>query len=298
MKMDALQGLHAVKLVAEMGSFTGAAEALGVSPSAISQTVKLAEDRLGVRLFNRTTRSMSLTEAGAQLVAQLAPAIDDILAAVDAASETAGKPSGLLRLNLPKLIYRASVQPLIKSFLARYPDIRVELCFDNTPTDIVAAGFDAGIRASEILASDMVAVKLFGPVRYVVAGARRYFRKHGRPVHPKDLTSHNCLCGRIGRSLYDHWEFESPRGEFQVHVKGSLIMNDAELRLDAAATGLGLVYVTDESVRDRVAKRRLETVLDKYACSTEGFYLYYPARSQGQPKLQAFVEHVMQERLV
>lgn len=298
MKPDSLQGLHAIKLIAELGSFTAAATALGVSPSAISQAVKQTEDRLGVTLFNRTTRSVNLTEAGSRLVAQIGPAIEEIITAVDEAADAAGKPSGLLRLNLPKMIYRSSIKPLITSFMARYPDIRVELFFENDPMDIVAGGFDAGVRASEILASDMIAVKLFGPVRYLVVGAPDYLRRHGRPAHPRELTSHNCLCGRIGRTLYDHWEFESRGGEFQVRVKGSLVLNDAELTIEAAADGVGLAFVTDDAVRDRLDTGELEVILEKYACSTEGFYLYYPSRSNSQPKLRAFVDHVLEHRQV
>lgn len=296
MRPDALQGLHAIKLIAEQGSFTAAAEALGVSPSAISQAVKQTEDRLGVTLFNRTTRSVSLTETGSRLIAQIGPAIEEIIAAVDEAAGAAGRPSGLLRLNLPKMIYRSSIKPLIASFMARYPEIRVELFFENEPMDIVAGGFDAGVRASEILARDMIAIKIFGPVRYLVVGAPDYFRRHGRPTHPRELTSHNCLCGRIGRTLYDHWEFESRSGEFQVHVSGSIILNDAELTIEAAADGVGLAFVTDEAVRDRLDAGDLEAVLERYACSTEGFYLYYPTRSNSQPRLRALVDHILEQR--
>jgi DNA-binding transcriptional LysR family regulator len=297
MKTDALQGLQTIKLVAEHGNFSAAAAALGVSPSAISQTVRQTEERLGVALFNRTTRSVSLTEAGSRLLEKIGPAIEEIVA-VDEAADSSGSPSGLLRVNLPKMIYRHSVKPLVEGFMARYPDVSVELFFENMPMDIVSGGFDAGVRASEILASDMIAVKLFGPVRYLVVGAPRYLDEHGRPSHPRELTAHNCLCGRIGRSLYDHWEFESSEGGFQVRVKGSLILNDAELTLDAATEGAGLAYVTDEAVRERVRSGALEVVLEDFACSTEGFYLYYPARSNNQPKLRAFVEHILEHRQV
>ena len=298
MKPDALQGLFVIKRIADEGSFSAAAASLGVSPSAVSQTVKQAEDRLGVALFNRTTRSMSLTEAGARLVAGIGPAFEDIAAAVDDAENAAGTPSGLLRINLPQMIYRTSFKPLVTSFMERYPDIRIELFFENTPMDIVAGGFDAGVRASEILASDMIAVKLFGPVRYLVVGAPDYLERRGRPAHPRELISHNCLCGRIGQALYDHWEFESQEGEFAVHVRGSLTLNDAELRIDAAVEGLGLAYVTDEAAKTRLEAGQLEVVLEGFACNTEGFYLYYPARSKDQPKLRAFVDHVLQHRQV
>lgn len=296
MKHDLLQGLETIRVVAATGSFTAAATSLGVSPSAVSQAVKQTEERLGIVLFSRTTRSMSLTEDGSKLLARVAPALSEIRAAVDEAAESAGTPRGLLRINLPKMIYRHSVGPLVRSFMARYPDVRMELYFENLPTDIVAAGFDAGVRASEILASDMVAVKLFGPVRYLVVGSPDYLDREGRPSHPRDLTAHNCLCGRIGESLYDHWEFEGANGEFQVQVEGSLILNDAELTIDAAADGLGLAFVTDESVRKQLADGRLECVLEKYACRTDGFFLYYPSRSRDQPKLRAFVDHVLEQR--
>lgn len=296
MKNDVLQGLQTVEAVAERGSFSAAATALGVTPSAVSQAVKQVEDRLGIALFNRTTRSMSLTEAGARLIRQVGPALADIGAALEEAASTSDAPTGLLRINMPKMIYRHSIQPMIRDFMARYPDIRLELFFENAATDIVAEGFDVGIRASEILAKDMIAMKLLGPVRYLIVGSPDYIARHGEPVHPKDLTAYNCLCGRLGSTLYDHWGFETDGVEFHVHVSGNLIINDAELMLQAAADGLGFAFATDEAVHERVAAGELQVVLDDYACNTEGFYLYYPSRSDNQPKLKAFVDHAIEWR--
>ena len=268
---------------------------LGVSPSAVSQAIKQLEQRLGVALLSRTTRSTSLTEAGARFLNQAGPALDQILAALEDVGTYAEKPSGLLRLNLPRQIYPCYVAPLIASFIKKYPEVTVELFFEDQTTDIVEKSFDAGIRLSDILAKDVVAIKLFGPVRFVTAGSPKYFDKMGRPKHPKDLLSHNCIRVRSGTGLYDRWEYEYKGKEFQVQVKGSLILNDALLTLDAALDGAGIVYTTEAAIRDKVRSGKLEVVLGQFTCTSTGIYLYFPKRSQVLPKLRAFIEHIKSE---
>jgi DNA-binding transcriptional LysR family regulator len=292
MHLDQLNGLLALKAVADTRNFSAAARLFGVSPSAVSQTIKQLEQRLGIALLSRTTRSTSLTEAGEMFLSQAGPALDHILAALEDVGTYAQKPSGLLRLNLPRQVYPSYIAPLLASFARRHPEITVELFFEDQVTDIVGKGFDAGIRLSDILAKDVVALKLFGPIRFVTAASPAYLNTMGRPRHPKDLLSHNCICPRLGAGLYDRWEFEHKGKEFEVQVKGSLIMNDALLMLDAAADGAGVIYTMEAAIKDKVRTGKLEIVLRQYASSSTGFYLYYPKRSQVLPKLRAFIEHI------
>lgn len=293
---DQLNGLLALKTVAEKLNFTLAAKQLGVSPSAVSQAVKLLERRLGVALLSRTTRSTSLTEAGRRFLAEAGPGLDQVLSALENVGSYAKTPSGLLRINLPRQIYRSYLAPFIASFLKRYPEITLELFFEDRTSDVVENGFDAGIRLSDILAKDMMAFKLFGPVRFVTAASPKYLNKAGRPKHPEDLLSHNCICPRLGAGVYDKWEFEHKGKEFQVQVKGSLILNDSILNLEAAMEGAGVIYTFEDAIKDQVRSGKLEIVLSQFACMSEGFYLYYPKRSQVLPKLRAFIEHVKNEK--
>jgi DNA-binding transcriptional LysR family regulator len=208
------------------------------------------------------------------------------------AGSLAEKPAGRLRLNVPQMVYPQFLKPVVTSFLKRYPDVTVEICFQNAATDIFERGFDAGIRVSDILAKDMVALKLFGPLRHVIAGAPEYFKKRNRPKHPKDLLSHDCINVGVGDRIYDRWEFERKGKAFEVQVKGSLIMNDALLAMDLALDGAGLIYTNEDIIVDKVGAGDLEIVLGDYAPTSTGCYLYFPQRSQVHPKLRAFIEHV------
>lgn len=296
MQTDRLNGLIALKVVAEKRNFTAAAQLLGISASAVSQAIKQLELRLGVALLARTTRSTSLTEAGERFLTQAGPALDQILHAMENVGTYAEKPSGLLRLNLPRAAYPTLMAPLIASFTKKYPKVTVELFFDDGLSDVVERGFDAGIRLSEMMAKDMVAMKLSGLIRFVTAGSPKYFNQRGRPQHPKDLLSHNCIRMRMGDTdLYDRWEFEHKGKEFQVQVHGSLILNDTVLVVNAALEGQGIIYYPEELIQDKVASGKLEVVLEPFAATSGGFYLYYPKRSQVLPKLRAFVEHIKSE---
>jgi DNA-binding transcriptional LysR family regulator len=292
MNNSQLDGLIALKMVAEKRNFAAAASELGISPSAISQIIKQLENRLGIALLSRTTRSTSLTEAGERFLNQAGTAIDQIIGAMDEVGTYAKKPSGTLRINLPRLIYQSYLAPIITSFIKKYPEVSVELFFEDAQSDVVAEGFDAGIRLSDILAKDMVALKLFGPVRFVTVGAPKYFNKAGRPKHPKELLSHNCLRGRLGKNLYDRWEFEAKGSDFQVQVKGNLIFNDSNLMKVAAIDGAGILYTAEQAVESEVKSGKLEIVLNQFAAVSTGFYLYYPQKSQVQPKLRSFIDHL------
>lgn len=290
---DQLNGLMAFKEVAEKRSFTLAADALGISPSAVSQIVKQLEERVGVSLLSRTTRSTSLTEAGQRFLNSASPAIDQILTSIEEVKSYAEKPSGLLRINTPRTIFQSYLSPLVTSFQKKYPDVMVELYFEDQTSDVVENGFDAGIRLSDILAKDMVAVKLFGPIRFVTAASPDYLDKMGRPKQPKDLLSHNCLRVRFGNAgLYDKWEFENKGREFKVQVKGSIICNDSQALRTLAIEGNGIIYTTEDSIQDLVKEKKLEIILNQYVTSSTGFYLHYPKRSQVLPKLRAFVDHL------
>ncbi len=295
LKNDQLDGLIALKIVASKKSFTAAAKELSITPSAISQIIKQLEDRIGVTLLSRTTRSISLTEAGEKFLNESGPALDQILMAFDHVGDFAAKATGTLRLNLPRSSYASFIKPVIKSFREKYPEVNVELYFEDAKSDVVGRGFDAGIRLSDILIKDMVAIKLYGPIHFVVAGSPAYFEKHGRPQHPKDLLAHHCILTRLGSGLYDRWEFENKGKEFQVHVKGPLIINESSFQTDLAIDGQGLMYTSEDNIRNEVRDGKLEIVLEKFKTSSSGYYLYYPKNSQVMPKLRAFIDHVKEE---
>lgn len=185
---------------------------------------------------------------------------------------------------------------MIRTFIEKYPDITVELSFDEHQSDIVGNGFDAGIRLSDILAEDIAAIKLAGPLRFVTAASPAYLNKHGRPKHPRDLLHHDCIRARITARLYDHWEFEHKGEEFEVQVKGSLILNDPVMTEDAAVRGAGIIYTLEDAIKPRVERGELEIVLSQYASTSTGFYLYYPKPSQVLPKLRALIDHIKMKR--
>jgi DNA-binding transcriptional LysR family regulator len=296
MNKDQLDGLLALKVVAEKLNFAAAASELGISPSAVTQIIKQLENRVGVALLNRTTRSTSLTEAGKRFLDQAGPALDQILSALENVDTYSGKPSGVLRLNMPRLIYPNFVAPIISSFSKKYPEISVQIVFDDGASDIVKGGFDAGIRLSDILIKDMVAIKLFGPAKFVVAGSPKYFEKMGRPKHPHDLLNHNCIIpGSIETHVYDHWDFEQKGKDFAVKVKGNLMFNDSNLIQIAAVDSLGVIYTIEEAIADKLKSGKLEIVLSQFAASSTGFFLYFASHSQVQPKLRAFIDHMKAE---
>lgn len=283
--------LQAFVAVAEHGNFARAARHLGVSASALSQTIRTLEARIGARLLNRTTRSVAVSSAGEQLLGRLLPAMRDLDTAVMAATDIGTTPSGRLRINSIRLAAMHYLAPSITKFLEAYPRIDLEIVTDDRLADIVATGFDAGIRLGEKLQRDMVAVKIGGPLRLVAVAAPAYLAKFGSPAHPRDLSNHRCLNTRwpTDGSLY-RWEFERAGEELEVQVDGPLI-SEAEILIGAARDGLGIAYLMDIQVGDALARGQLVELLSDWSPTFPGFYLYYPDRRQVSPALRAFIDH-------
>lgn len=286
-----LTGLSTLMVVADKRSFTAAAALLGVTPSAVSQTVRVLEERLGVRLLQRTTRSVGLTEAGTRFLARLRPAMDGVQAAIDALGELRDRPAGLLRLNLPRLGYEQLIAPRLPAFLAAYPDLQLDLSIDDAIVDIVERGFDAGMRIGEMLDREMVAVRFSPDLSTAIVGAPAYFAKRGKPRHPRDLLQHDCINYRQRRKggLY-RWELVDGGEDIAIAVDGRLSFNDGDMMTRAALDGLGLAYLMDSAVREHLAAKRLVRVLEPYSPSFPGFFLYYPSRTHLAPKLAAFID--------
>jgi DNA-binding transcriptional LysR family regulator len=288
-----LDGALAFLRVAEHRNFRAAAADLGVSPSALSQTVKNLEASLGVSLLARTTRSVGLTEAGALFLEQLRPSAEGLQKAFEAVHTFAGRPSGLLRINASRGVIPFLLGPVVDGFCRAYPDVDVELFADDGLADIVEGGFDAGIRLGELLQQDMVAVRLSPPFRFCIAASPAYLEAYGVPERPEDLGHHRCIRFRHASSggIY-RWEFQEGEREYEMAVDGPLIVNDTTIMVAAALRGAGLVYTAEPVVADLVVEGRLRTVLEAFWPVSPGLFLYYPSRSQALPKLRAFVHHM------
>ncbi len=276
--------------VARERSFTRAAARLGVSQSALSQTVRGLEARLGLRLLTRTTRSVAPTEAGERLLHAAGPRLDEIEAEMAALSELRDKPAGTIRITAHDHAVRAVLWPALDKFLPDYPDIKLEIVIDYGLTDIVAERFDAGIRTGEMVAKDMVAVRIGPDMRSAVVGAPSYFAKRTRPKTPQDLTAHACINLRLPThgGLYA-WEFEKGGREIRVRVEGQLVFNGTAPMLDAALSGFGLAYVPEDTVRTHLADGRLIGVLADWCPPYPGYHLYYPSRRQPTPAFALLV---------
>lgn len=288
-----LAALNAFAAVARHGSFTRAADALGVSPSALSQTLRSFEAALGVRLLNRTTRSVAPTEAGSTLLARAAPALAEIDRALTGVRETAGKPAGTLRINLPRIVLQHVIAPQLASFHVRYPDVRLDLTVDDGLADLVGGHFDAGIRLGERLQQDMIAVPLGPPQRLVTVGSPAYFKRHPPPTRVEDLRAHACLRNRfVSRGTLYRWEYTVQGRDLEIEVEGPLIANDADALLDAARRGLGLAHLLEVSVAEDLRRGRLVAVLESFCPPFPGFHLYTTSRRQMPPKLRVFIDHL------
>lgn len=295
MKPD-LNDLHAFVAVARAGGFRDAARVVGTSASGLSEAVRRLEGQLGVRLLNRTTRSVAPTEAGASLLTRLAPALTEMESALDAVNDFRGKPAGTLRLNVPVSAARLVLPSIVPPFLAAYPDIRLDVVAEESFVDVLAAGCDAGIRYEERLEQDMIAVPI-GPrlQRFAAAASPDYLERHGRPQHPRDLMRHACLRGRFPSGSMPPWEFLR-RGEvLRVDPSGPLVVRiggAVDLAVDAALAGTGIVYLFEDWLRPHFDTGALEPVLQGWWPHFSGPFLYYPGRRLMPAPLKAFVEFI------
>jgi DNA-binding transcriptional LysR family regulator len=297
MMRDDLAGLSLFVTVAKKRSFTAAAAALDVTPSAVSQAISALEKRLGVRLLQRTTRNVGLTEAGERFLARLEPALSEVHASFEALDRLRERPAGTLRLNVSRVASRRFIEPRLAAFLAAYPEIDVDVVIEDGLTNIVDRGFDAGIRLGESLDREMVAVRISGDERVAVVGSPAYFAARGKPRHPRELHAHDCITyRRITAGDVYRWEFTDQGKDFDVAVTGRVVCNDAGLMVRAALDGLGLAHVLESMVERELRDKTLVRVLADYCPPFPGYFLYYPSRTHLTPKLKAFVDFLRKKK--
>lgn len=290
MRRGELADLTAFVAIADHLGFRAAAAQLRVTPSALSHTMRQLEERLGARLLNRTTRSVSLTDAGNRLLQRLRPAVDQIATALEDLDRERGRPSGRLRLTMNPAASAVVIQ-LWSRFLSTYPEVELELQVDTAPVDIVAKGLDAGIRQRELIPSDMIAVRIMAPFKVAVVGSAQYFALQRPPRSPDDLAAHNCIQYRLGPDApLFKWTFKRDDRSQRVAVNGRLIVNNPDLALRAAIDGLGLAYIMEASAFPFLRTGQLVRVLEEWSPILEGLFLYYPGHRQVPPALRAFID--------
>lgn len=286
-----LSQLQVFLAVARLRSFSGTARELGVSTSAVSQAVRQLEEQLRVVLLTRTTRSVSLTDTGRKLMESAGPGLGQALAALGEVSAQPGEIVGRIRLSVPRVAVPYVIAPVLPAFRARHPRVEVEVIVEDRLVDIVAEGYDAGVRLSEAIERDMVQVRLTDAFRFVIVGAPSYLARHGTPQRPEDLLRHECITFRSQTTgaLYA-WELERGRRNWRVPVRGGVITSDSQLAASFAEQGLGLAYAFEPRVAEQLRKRRLQRVLESYAPTVPGFFLYFPSRAQRSAPLRLFIE--------
>jgi len=282
--------LSAFVAVAEQKSFTRAATQLGISTATLSQSIRSLEDKLRVRLLNRTTRSVNLTAVGERLLARLHPVLDDYEKALESVNDFRDRPCGLLRLTVLPPASEFLLAPILARFLEQYPDIKIEVLAETARQDIVAERFDAGIRMGQRVERDMVAVRVSNDINLTVVASPAYLAKHGTPEHPQDLEDHNCIRMRFGHDGIMPWRFEKRGKRLEVAVEGSVITNDPQLGMNVAADGQGIFYSAVMYAAPFIAERKLVPLLQDWVPPADAFYLYYPSRRQNPAALQALVE--------
>src|SRR5258708_6910509 len=291
-RQGALDGVEAFLSVAQHRSFRRAAADLGVTPSAISHAVRVLEARVGAALFLRTTRSVGLTEAGERFLLRAKPAFEELVAASEVARDLGQRPTGLLRLTVPRAVVPILLEPLIAAFCQAFPEVEVEIAASEELVDIAAGGFDAGIRLGQFIATDMVALRLTQPFPVVVVGSPEYLRRRGRPERIDDLRQHACLRMRRSNGSIAPWSFVNGNKPIEAIVSGPLIAHDFPTILSAAAEDMGLAQVPEPIAAGPVKAGKLVRVLEPFAPMAPGVFLYYPSRHQMMPKLRAFIDHV------
>ena len=291
MAFTPLNALNSFIAVARHRSFAAAARHLGVSTSALSQSVRQLEARLGVTLLTRTSRTVALTDAGRRLLEHAGAAVDQALESLKTVSARPGEITGRVRLSVPALAVPLVLARLLPRFVERHPRVEVEVQVENRFVNIVAEGFDAGIRLSEAIERDMVQVRLTDPGRFVVAAAPTYLARRGTPQRPEDLLHHDCLCVRSSPSSARYaWELERGRKTWRVPVQGTVTTNDTDLMRLLGLAGVGLLYVFEPQIADELRRGSLRLVLEPYAAAVPGFFLYFPSRAQVSPAFRAFVD--------
>lgn len=288
--------LDAFTAVAQARGFRAAAALRHVSASSLSQAVRRLETRLGVRLLNRTTRSVTPTEAGQKLLERLSPALSDVALALDEVNAFRDSPTGTLRLNVPGVVAQVVMPRLLPRFMAQNPGVAVEVVADDAFIDVLAAGFDAGVRYDERLEKDMIAVPLSGPQRFVLVGSPGYFAAHGRPTHPREVLDHACIRHRFPNGASYAWEFEKDGEVIRLNPSGRLTSTNGHLELAACEAGVGLLATFEDFVAPALAAGRVEAVLEDWLPPFSGPYLYYPSRRHMPAPLRAFVDFVKAER--
>lgn len=293
MAQSKMNDLQAFLVVAQQQSFTKAAAILRVTPSALSHTIRSLEERLGVRLLTRTTRNVSMTEAGVRLSQSISPLFEQINAELEALSELRDKPKGTIRLTCTDDQIQLHLRPMLADFLRNYPEIQLELYVDYGFTNLVEERFDAGIRLGESISKDMIAVRIGPDWRLVVVGSPDYFEQHQAPLTPDKLTEHRCINirHRVAGSIYA-WEFEKDQRAFTVKAEGPLVFNSIMHVLNAALDGIGLAYVPEPLVAPYLADGRLKMILADWSPYFQGYHLYYPNRRQASPAFMAFVNAI------
>lgn len=287
---DELSLLPAFLAVADERSFTRAATRLGVSPSALSHAIRGLEERIGVRLLARTTRSVALTDEGEQFVARLRPALGDVQGALDHISGLRGQPAGRVRLVVTPLAATMVLAPKLGQFAREYPDVVLDVTAETNRVNLVAAHFDAGIHLGEFIERDMVAVRVSDEQRAAIVGSPAYFASHPRPKSPRDLTRHRCINFRHGSAGLYRWEFDKGRKSLAVSVDGPLVVNDAEVLIRAAIDGVGLAFTMEQHSAQYVASGALVRVLEDWCPPFPGYFLYYPSRRQQPAALSALID--------
>jgi DNA-binding transcriptional LysR family regulator len=285
-----LNALNSFIAVARKRSFAAAAKELGVSTSALSQSVRQLEERVGVALLMRTTRSVALTDAGQRLLENAGPGLDQALESLKTVTAQPGEVTGRIKLTVPSVAVPLVLTTILPRFMERHPQVSVDVRVENGFVNIVAEGLDAGIRLVEAIDRDMIHVRISGPARVVVAAAPSYLKRRGVPEKPTDLLQHDCICLR-GTPSGEPWAWELERGKktWRVPARGSLVTNDHELTRAMAIAGVGLLYALEPSIADELARGRLKVVLEQYAPNVSGLFLYFPNRAQLSPAFRAFL---------
>lgn len=285
--------LRAFVAVAEQGNFSKAAQQLGLSPSSLSQIIRTFEERLGVRLIHRTTRSVSLTEAGERLLLRIRPALAELDSALSDVGHFRDRPAGIVRVRCLRHAYRVYVAPILAAFQVAYPDVKLDILVDDAIVDLVAGGFDVGFTLGEVLEKDMVGVKLGSEMRQIAVASPDYIARHGRPETPKDLHTHQCIRWRWpGQGTPYNWEFFKDGAWFEVEVDGPLILSEQTMTIDAAVQGIGIAFWIEQELKPLIEQGKLVPLLEEYSAAFPGVYVCYPQQRQMAPALRAFIDFV------